>query len=92
MTDDPQRYRREDLTCAEAIDRVYEFLDGELTDEVADAIRVHLEMCSECEPRFEHERVFLELMERVRVEQAPPELRRRLLCALMEEESRRRQA
>ena len=83
--DDPQS-----LDCDEAIERVYEYLDGELTPEVELAIQQHLAACAKCEPRFEHERLFLELLaERARLERAPPELRRRVLRELVDEATRR---
>lgn len=84
-SEDPQS-----LDCDEALERVYEFLDGELTTEVEQAIQRHLAVCARCEPKFEHERVFLAfLSERVRLERAPPELRRRILRELVEEATRR---
>jgi anti-sigma factor (TIGR02949 family) len=79
-----------DLDCDEALERVYEFLDGELTPSVEQAIRRHLAACAKCEPKFEHERVFLEFIaQRARLEGAPPELRRRILQQLVEEATRR---
>jgi mycothiol system anti-sigma-R factor len=77
-------------SCAEAVERMYEFLDGELTPEVDEHIRRHLEVCARCLPTFEYERVFLRFLEqRCVIERAPPELRRRLLDALLEEEAAR---
>ena len=79
-----------DLDCDEALERVYEYLDGELTEAVERAIRRHLAACARCEPRFEHERVFLEFIaQRARLEQAPPALRRRILRELVDEATRR---
>jgi mycothiol system anti-sigma-R factor len=90
MTSDPSRDAADDLDCDEALERVYEFLDGELTEGVEQAIRRHLAACARCEPRFEHERVFIEFIaQRARLEQAPPALRRRILRELVEEASRR---
>ncbi|HET7585139.1 MAG TPA: mycothiol system anti-sigma-R factor [Gemmatimonadaceae bacterium] len=77
-------------SCEEAVERMYEFLDGELTPEVDEQIRRHLEVCARCHPAFEYERVFLRFLEqRCVIEKAPPELRRRLLDALLEEEAAR---
>ncbi len=73
--------------CARVLEKLYEFLDGELTPEVNEQIRSHLAECRGCFPRFEHERVFLRFLEkRAVIEQAPPSLRRRILSALMNEE------
>jgi anti-sigma factor (TIGR02949 family) len=46
-------------SCADALNRLYEFLDGELTPDVDERIREHLAACRSCFPAFEHERVFL---------------------------------
>ena len=73
-------------TCAEVIERVYEFLDGELTPDVDARIREHLAACTHCYPEFEHERVFLRFLEqRTQIEKAPPALRRRIFALLMDE-------
>lgn len=73
-------------SCDEVLERIYEFLDGELTPEVDARIRAHLAACSRCVPHFEHERVFLRFLERhAQIEQAPPSLRRRIFLSLMAE-------
>ena len=78
------------LTCAQAIEKIYEFLDGELTPQVEEAIRAHLAICRKCFPHFRHEEVFLRFIEqRARIEAAPPELRRRIMQMLMDEEAAR---
>jgi anti-sigma factor (TIGR02949 family) len=78
------------LTCAQAIEKIYEFLDGELTPQVEEGIRAHLAICRKCYPSFRHEEVFLRFLEqRARMEAAPPELRRRIMQMLMDEEAAR---
>lgn len=78
------------LTCAAVLERIYEFLDGELTSAVEQRIREHLACCRRCYPQFEHERVFLRFLEkRSLIQQAPPALRRRILQALVNEEAAR---
>lgn len=78
------------LTCAQAIEKIYEFLDGELTPQVEEGIRAHLAICRKCYPNFRHEEVFLRFLEqRARIAKAPPELRRRIMQMLMDEEAAR---
>lgn len=73
--------------CQRTMEKLYEFLDGELTPDVNEQIRVHLAECQGCFPHFEYERVFLRFMEkRAVIERAPPTLRRKILKALMNEE------
>ena len=78
------------LTCAQAIEKIYEFLDGELTPAVEESIRAHLAVCRRCYPGFRHEEVFLRFIEqRAHMEKAPPELRRRVMRMLLDEEAAR---
>ena len=78
------------LTCAQAIEKIYEFLDGELTPSVEESIRAHLAVCRKCYPNFRHEEVFLRFIEqRARIEAAPPELRRRIMQLLLDQEAAR---
>ena len=78
------------LTCAQAIEKIYEFLDGELTPSVEESIRAHLAVCRKCYPNFRHEEVFLRFIEqRTRIEAAPPELRRRIMQLLVDQEAAR---
>ena len=46
--------------CAEALDKLYDFLDGELPDPSGDEIAAHLEQCRACWPQFNFERLFLD--------------------------------
>lgn len=50
----------DELTCRQAVSRVYEYLDGELDPEKAEDIRCHLETCIRCYPYFNLERMFLD--------------------------------
>jgi uncharacterized membrane protein YebE (DUF533 family) len=57
---------------------------------VEKTIEQHLAACARCEPKFAHERVFLQFIaKRAHLEQAPPELRKRLLRELMDADRRR---
>lgn len=48
------------ITCHEAAERVYEFLDGELDPERMEQVRQHVEVCRRCWPYFNFERIFLD--------------------------------
>lgn len=74
-----------EITCDEAAKRVYEYLDGELDEERAEAIRCHVERCRRCYPMYDWERLFLDVL-RERAERPEPseELRRRVLQLLDE--------
>jgi mycothiol system anti-sigma-R factor len=73
--------------CAAVVAKLYEFLDDELASEVCEVIRAHLAHCQPCARHFEYERVFLRVIaERTELEQAPPELRKRILRSLLRAE------
>lgn len=71
------------IDCREALERLYEYLDRELTPELAAEVERHLEACAHCFPRFQFERAFLQFLEaRARSHGASPELKRRILREL----------
>lgn len=78
------------MSCTEVLERIYEYLDGELTPDVEAHIREHLAMCRKCYPHFRHEEVFLRFLERRELlVKAPPPLRRRIMQMLVDEEASR---
>jgi mycothiol system anti-sigma-R factor len=79
--------RGDDMPCDAVLERIYEFLDGELTSDVDEKIRAHLATCRTCYPHFRHEEVFLRFLERrAQIEKAPPSLRRRIFKRLLDDE------
>ena len=74
------------ITCAEAAERLYEYLDAELDVESAWAVREHLRMCEACYPRLAFEESFRELLRRVEDgREASDRLKGRVLDALRRE-------
>jgi len=62
-------------TCEEAVERVFEWLDGELDPESATRIGEHLEICARCYPMVRFERSFRAAFERAcRCERMPDEV------------------
>jgi anti-sigma factor (TIGR02949 family) len=68
--------------CSDALDRLYEYIDGELTPEVKQKIRVHLDECSPCLDQADIERAVKALVSRSCHEHAPDGLRQRVLARL----------
>jgi len=68
------------ITCRDALARLYEFLDGELTGEKAAEIRRHLEICEACYPDLCFGRAFRDALRRAAQGQAaaPEELRKKV--------------
>ena len=70
--------------CHEAIEKVYYFLDGEITWYRRQRIRRHLRRCRTCNGAYEFEAAFLQVVRRKGVEAPPPELIDRLRTFLEE--------
>jgi len=83
------RARREQpahgVTCHEAVEKVVEWLDGELDAEEERRIGSHLEVCARCYPAVRFERAFREALERsAGVDSCPESVRERVVQALKE--------
>lgn len=77
-----------EISCEEAVQRVYEFLDGELTDEKTREVRCHVEKCKRCYPMYNWERMFLEFVQgRASREESNPALREQVEELLDREET-----
>lgn len=46
--------------CEESLERLYDFLDGELPDVPREQIAAHLQRCRACYPYFNFQRLFLD--------------------------------
>lgn len=76
------------IRCEEALERLWEFLDGELDPANEADVQRHLDVCSRCYPRYDFQRAYFELMHRIRKrEGVPPKLRRRIFERILEEEA-----
>jgi mycothiol system anti-sigma-R factor len=52
------------LTCMEALERVHEYLDGELDDISHEEVAQHFSMCKKCYPHLRLEEQFRSLLHR----------------------------
>jgi mycothiol system anti-sigma-R factor len=77
------------VDCNETIERLYWFLDGELTEERRIEIKVHLDECAPCLDAFDFESELRLLIASRCKDHVPESLRRRVHDALIEEERRR---
>lgn len=77
---------RSDVKCREAVERMFEYLDGELEDATREQVAEHFRVCSSCYPALAFEESFREALRRVQEgEQTPPAVRDRILAALENE-------
>ncbi len=68
------------IDCQEVMERLYEYLDGELTSERTAEVKTHLEDCRPCTALSSFEETFIRFLEvRTRTRNAPEELKKRIL-------------
>ena len=68
--------------CKEALFNIYNYLDGEITEEVKMEVRKHLVDCSPCDGAFGFEAELKALVSRCCCEEVPDGLRERIASAL----------
>ena len=68
--------------CAEVLDRVYEYIDGELDGQRAHQIRHHLDECSPCLQEYGLEEAVKAIVKRSCADPAPIELREKVLARI----------
>ena len=73
----------EEISCSEAAEKVYEYLDGELESERAREVRCHVEQCKRCYPMYNWEQMFLDFVrESADRAEENPELREKVEALL----------
>jgi len=77
-----------ELDCNETIERLYHYLDGELTDERRVEIKVHLDECGPCVGAFDFEADLRKVIANRCKDHVPDSLRERVHDAILEEERR----
>ena len=77
-----------DVDCNETIERLYHYLDGELTDERRTNIRRHLDECAPCLDAFDFEADLRQVIANRCKDHVPESLRQRVHDAISEEERR----
>lgn len=76
------------ISCHEALSKLWEFLDGELSSEAEAAVKRHLEICDRCYPRYNFQAAYFEFTRQIRErDHAPPSLRKELFRRILEQES-----
>ena len=77
-----------DVDCNETIERLYHYLDGELTDERRTEIKRHLDDCAPCLGAFDFESDLRTLIANRCKDHVPDSLRQKVHDAILEEERR----
>jgi len=74
--------------CDEALHTIYEYLDGELTDDRRAQIQAHLDACPPCFEGYDFEAELRTVIAKKCVEQVPDSLRQRVAAAIEGEQLR----
>lgn len=74
------------IPCEEAARKVYEYLDGELADADAEAVRCHVEQCERCYPMYNWEQMFLDVLKERGERPEPSDQLRRRVAELLDRE------
>ena len=75
------------ITCAEALERIQEFLDGELDGVSHEEVAHHFAVCKGCYPHLRLEERFLELVHRSEEGESCPEHLRKQVMELLTAEA-----
>jgi len=74
----------EDDDCVQALARVYEYLDGEMSADDLMQIREHLDDCGPCLRQYDLDKALKALVRRSCRESAPADLRERIMVKITE--------
>ncbi len=74
----------DDADCAQALARVYEYLDGEMSPADLDRIREHIDDCGPCLQQYDLDVALKALVRRSCQESAPADLRERIMVKITE--------
>ena len=74
------------ITCMEALEKLYEYLDGEMEGVSGEQVSKHLEICKSCFPHLQLEKSFREAVRRVQAgEVCPEEVKQKVMDSLVAE-------
>lgn len=76
------------LSCQDAVEQLWAFIDGELEPAQQQQVHEHLEACRACYPHYDFQKAFCAFLRRCSREKVSPELRRRIFLRLLAEEAR----
>ncbi|CAN5830705.1 hypothetical protein BH23GEM9_BH23GEM9_30050 [soil metagenome] len=73
------------MPCDQVMERLWDFIDGELPADEERAVREHLEMCGRCFPQYDWNRAYTRFMRSASARMTNSALRRRVFEALLQE-------
>jgi anti-sigma factor (TIGR02949 family) len=73
------------MPCDRVMERLWDFIDGELPADEEQAVREHLEICGRCFPQNDWNRAYTRFMRNASARMTNPALRRRVFEVLLQE-------
>jgi anti-sigma factor (TIGR02949 family) len=73
------------MPCDQVMERLWEFIDGELPPAEEQAVQAHLEICGRCFPQYDWDRAYARFIHSAAQRMGNPALRRRVFEALLRE-------
>ena len=71
------------ITCREAVERLWAYIDGELQSGDERSVEAHLEVCKGCYPHYDFQKAFREFVRKHGHATAPADLRKRIFLRLL---------
>ena len=75
------------VSCEEALEKLFEYLDGELAGVEEERVARHFEICRRCYPRLRFERSFQQAVSTVQSGEVPPPHLKRRIAEIVESEA-----
>lgn len=76
------------ITCREAIEQLWAYIDGELAGGDEQSVARHLDACKRCYPHYDFQNAFHEFVRRHATRTMPADLRKRVFLRLLAEDRR----
>lgn len=74
------------ISCDEALEYLFEYLDGELEDPTEEQVARHFDICRRCFPRLNFEKAFRDALRQVRRGERAPERVKQQVHQLLSQE------
>jgi anti-sigma factor (TIGR02949 family) len=75
------------IPCDHVVAQLWEYIDGELSDERAALIRAHLDVCNRCFPEYDFHRAFVGFLRTHADRPIAPGLRQKVFETLLREDT-----
>lgn len=76
------------ITCREAVERLWAYIDGELQSGDERSVEAHLDACKGCYPHYDFQKAFREFVRDHGHATVPADLRKRIFLRLLAEDRR----